>query len=123
MHPLLTFSAGLAAGIAAIRLLKNQKTQSAAASGREKVRSGLDSAQDKLRGAAIASLSAVEHSSARLRTRLTPAPEAEEPVPVAAAPARKTARKTAPPKAEPSASAPKRGRKKAVKSSAADDQS
>lgn len=119
MHPLLTFSAGLAAGIAAIRLLKNKKTQSAAASGGEKVRSGLDAAQEKLRGAAIASLSAVEHSSARLRTRLTPAPEAEEPTPVAAAPARKAART----KAEQPAPAPKRGRRKAAKPTDAGGQS
>lgn len=123
MHPLLTFSAGLAAGIAAIRLLKNQKTQSAAASGRDKVRSGLDSAQETLRGAAIAGLSAVEHSSARLRTRLTPAPEVDEPAPVAAAPARKTARKTARPTAEQATPAPKRGRKKAAKASDAGGQS
>lgn len=79
MHPLLTFSAGLVAGIAAIRLLKNEKTQAAAAGSREKVRAGLDTAQERLRDAAIASLSAVEQSSARLRTRLTPAQEEQEP--------------------------------------------
>lgn len=78
MHPLLTFSAGLVAGIAAIRLLKNEKTQAAAAGSREKVRAGLDTAQERLRDAAIASLTAVEQSSARLRTRLTPAQEEQE---------------------------------------------
>lgn len=110
MHPLLTFSAGLIAGVAAIRALKSNKTRSAAASGRDQIRSGLDSAQATLRGAAIAGLSAVEHSSARLRTRLTPAPETDEPTPVVAAPKRKAPRA----KAEPAAPAPRRGRKKAA---------
>lgn len=92
MHPLLTFSAGLVAGIAAIRMLKNEKTQSAAASGRDKVLTGLDSAQERLREVAISGLSAVEHSSARLRTKLTPAVEAE-PAPEAAKPQPAAAKK------------------------------
>lgn len=85
MHPLLTFSAGLMAGLAAVRLLKSEKTRAAAAGGRSKVRAGLDNAQEHLRDAAVASLAAVEQTSARLRTRLTPAED--EPAPEPAQPA------------------------------------
>ncbi|MBK6998865.1 MAG: hypothetical protein IPH35_02430 [Rhodoferax sp.] len=95
MHPLLTFSTGILAGAAAVRWLKSGRAKTNAiaaqkrlrevtASGREKTASSLDATQQTLREAAIAGLSAVEASSARLRTKLTPAgetlPEAEAPV-------------------------------------------
>lgn len=104
MNPLLTFSAGIFAGILAIRWVKGEKTRrgvaaaeqfvrESAAKGREKAKSGFETAQEGLRGAAIASLESVERSSARLRTQLTPAGEvvsAEKPKP-ARAPRKKTA--------------------------------
>lgn len=86
MNPLLMFSAGILAGVTAVRLLKGEGARSGVeavekfardtvATGREKTASGLEAAQEKLRGAAIAGLESVEKSSARLRTKLTPASE------------------------------------------------
>jgi len=75
---------------------------------RHKTMAGLDIAQEKLRGAAIAGLSAVEHSSAQLRTRLTPVTGEQPPGESAAAAKaateekpRRAPRKKAAPKAEP----------------------
>ena len=84
MHPLLTFTAGILAGLTAVRMIKDKDTRTSLRAAHkeldkathevaEKTRAGIDSAQSALRNAAIASLSAVERSSASLRTRLTPA--------------------------------------------------
>lgn len=86
MNPLMTFSAGIMAGVAVVRLLKNDRARrsvaaaetiarDAVSAGREKTVSGFETAQTKLRNAAIAGLESVEKSSARLRTKLTPASE------------------------------------------------
>lgn len=86
MNPLLMFSAGILAGVTAVRLLKGEGARrgveaaekfahDTVVAGREKTASGLEAAQEKLRGAAIAGLESVEKSSARLRTKLTPASE------------------------------------------------
>lgn len=110
MNPLLTFSTGLLAGVVAVRWLKNGKAKAnaiaaqerlrgATASGREKAAGSLEAAQQKLRDAAIASLSAVETSSARLRTRLTPAAEAAPASDAASAPAKKAPARRTPRKA------------------------
>lgn len=99
MFPLLPFAVGIVTGAAAIRLLKN-----------EKARKQLDKAQDRLREATVSSLNVIEHSSARLRTKLDPvadaAPAAVEAIEPVAKPARKRAapRKSAP-KAAPKAAA------------------
>lgn len=67
MHPLLIFSAGIVAGAAALRLLKNEKT-----------RDRLDNMQNQIRSAAMSGLSAVEQSSARWRQQLaSEAPSAQ----------------------------------------------
>lgn len=132
MNPLLTFSAGLLAGVAAIRWLKSDKARAGADTAqsslretadaaRQKTMAGLDLAQEKLRGAAIAGLSAVEHSSAQLRTRLTSAtgeqPAGESGAAAASAAAdkpRRSPRKKAAPK-ELSKAAPEKAPEKAPK--------
>ncbi|AVR89741.1 hypothetical protein [Thauera aromatica] len=63
MFPLFPFAAGVLAGAVALRLLKNERT-----------RSGLEKAQDRLRGATVSSLEAIEHASARAREKLAAAP-------------------------------------------------
>lgn len=84
MHPLLTFSTGILAGIAAVRWLKSGQAKANAlaaqkrlremtARGQDKAASGLGATQQTLRDAAVAGLSAVETSSKRLRSRLKPA--------------------------------------------------
>lgn len=77
MNPLLTLSAGMLAGVVAVRWLKSDKTKAGLDRAQERLRhaatGGLDTAQHTLRDAAIAGLSAVETSSARLRGKLTPA--------------------------------------------------
>ncbi|PKU24716.1 hypothetical protein [Telmatospirillum siberiense] len=88
MLPLLPFAAGLAAGIFGIRLLKGVKAadyRDVNAAARER----LDRARNNVRQAAVAGLSAVEHSSASLRAKLTP-----EAVPEAAANPDPTAKRT-----------------------------
>lgn len=82
MYPLLVFASGVIAGAVGIRVLKRatlpEGVKAAAGSGR----AGLDRAQEAVREAALSGLSAVERTSATLRTRLTPspgAPEAAEP--------------------------------------------
>lgn len=108
MNPLLTFTAGILAGVAAVRWLKDEKTRSSldAAEARARdvadqtgaaVRGRLDQVQESLRGAALSGLTAVEQSSARLRAKLTPAPESPG--------------ETGPATASTTESAPKRARK------------
>lgn len=84
MLPLLPFVAGAAAGAFAVKLWRT-----------DKARTGLDQAQEKLRQATVSSLTAIEHSSAAMRDRLSPpaAPVVKEAT--AARPAAKTSAKTA----------------------------
>lgn len=88
MLPFLTFASGIIAGIVGVKLLKNVKAPQS-----------LGSIGDKARDVTVSGLSAIEKSSASLRTKLTPEePAVEEPaaVPVAkAAPRRKVATKKA----------------------------
>lgn len=100
MFPLLPFAAGLLAGVAAIKLIRN-----------DKAKKQLDKAQDRLREATVSGLATLEHSSARLRDKLQAAPAtAETPAPAAKAakPARKPAAKRRAP-AKPKAAAPTGG--------------
>lgn len=101
MFPLLPFAAGLLTGVAAIKLIRN-----------DKAKKQLDKAQDRLREATVSGLATLEHSSARLRDKLqaAPAAAAETPAPEAKAakPARKPAAKRrapAKPKATPTGGA------------------
>lgn len=82
MLPLLPFVAGLAVGIAAVKLYKNDKVHTelqkvgktlrkSGASAEEKLRETSTEAQEKLRKAAVSSLSSIETSSARLREKLS----------------------------------------------------
>lgn len=102
MNPLLTLSAGILAGVVAVRWLKNAKTRAAfdaaqkrlcetTASSRKKAVSAIDVAQHKLRDAAITGLNTVESSSAKLRGKLTTADVAT----AKKAAARRAPRKTA----------------------------
>lgn len=95
MLPLIPFAAGLLAGAAAIRLLRSDRARtglSKARTGLDKARAGLDQAQEKLRGAAISGLTAIEATSARARERLATQDEAP-----AAPPASTESREAAPP--------------------------
>lgn len=75
MLPLIPFAAGILTGAVALRLLRSNKART----GLDKARSGLGQAQEKLRGAAISGLSAIETTSARTRERLAAgANEAQE---------------------------------------------
>lgn len=100
MLPFLTFASGIVAGIIGVKLLKNVKAPDSLGTMGDKARSGLDKAQVGLRDVTVSGLSALEKSSASLRTKLTPEePATPEPaaVPVTkAAPRRKvTAKKQA----------------------------
>ncbi|TJZ79182.1 hypothetical protein [Chitiniphilus eburneus] len=75
---MMPFVAGLLAGVAAVRLVRNKQTKA-----------GLDQAQTRLRQATVTGLGAIEASSARLREKLAvvevpEAPEAVEPVAIPA---------------------------------------
>lgn len=109
MLPLLTFASGLVAGIVGLRLLKSVK---APENLRSTATARLETIGDKARQATVSGLTAIEKSSAGLRTKLTPVAaepalepdaevEAQAPVqakpPVKAKPARK---KAPPPVAE-----------------------
>jgi hypothetical protein len=97
MLPFLTFASGIIAGIVGVKLLKKVKAPDSLGTLGDKARSGLDKAQAGLRDVTVSGLSAIEKSSASLRTKLTPdEPAVDEPaaVPVAkAAPRRKVAAK------------------------------
>ena len=67
MFPLLPFAAGLLTGVAAIKLIRN-----------DKAKKQLDKAQDRLREATVSGLATLEHSSARLRDKLQAAPAAAQ---------------------------------------------
>lgn len=103
MFPLLPFAAGLLTGVAAIKLIRN-----------DKAKKQLDKAQDRLREATVSGLATLEHSSARLRDKLQAAPAAAPAAetPAAAAKAAKPARKPAAKRrapAKPKAAAPTGG--------------
>ena len=102
MFPLLPFAVGLLTGAAGIRLLRN-----------EKAKKQLDKAQDRLREATVSSLTAIESSSARLRTRLDQPAEATPP----AAPA-KAPRKRAAPRQKTAVAAAKGATKRVAKATA-----
>jgi len=100
MFPLLPFAVGLLTGAATIRLFKN-----------ENAKKQLTKAQDRLREATVSSLSAIEHSSAQLRSRLEPDTSGVPPPPAAAEAATavvaKPARKRTTPRKSVPNSAPK----------------
>ncbi|HYG85241.1 MAG TPA: hypothetical protein VD978_03200 [Azospirillum sp.] len=83
MYPLLTFASGLIAGAVGLRLLKSVQApkdlKAATLSGigtvGAKAQSGVDLAQTAVREAAVSGLSAIEKTSAHLRSKLTTAPE------------------------------------------------
>jgi len=105
MFPLLPFAVGLLTGAAGIRLLRN-----------EKAKKQLDKAQDRLREATVSSLTAIESSSARLRTRLDQPAAATPPTPPAA-PA-KAPRKRAAPRQKTAVAAAKGATKRVAKATA-----
>lgn len=82
MLPFLTFASGIVAGIIGVKLLKNVKAPESLGSIGDKARGSLDKAQAGLRDVTVSGLSALEKSSASLRTKLTP----EEPAVVEAVP-------------------------------------
>lgn len=83
MYPLLVFASGLVAGAVGLRLLKNAKVpeglKAATASGVGTIgttaQSGVGKAQTVVREVTISGLSAIEKTSAHLRSKLTPTPE------------------------------------------------
>ncbi|MFT4172054.1 MAG: hypothetical protein QM639_05810 [Rhodocyclaceae bacterium] len=103
MLPLLPFAAGLFVGAAAIKLVKKDRT-----------RERLDQAQTRLREATVSGLSAIEHSSARLREKLaTPAaPQAEAVAPAAESVPAPAPRKRAPRRTTSTPAAATRTRKR-----------
>ena len=111
MLPLLPFVAGAAAGAFAVKLWRT-----------DKARTGLDQAQEKLRQATVSSLTAIEHSSAAMRDRLSPpaapvvkeAPAARSAAKTSAKTSAKTAAKKPAAKAKPAAK-PVKATKKPVK--------
>lgn len=102
MFPLLPFAVGLLTGAAGIRLLRN-----------EKAKKQLDKAQDRLREATVSSLTAIESSSARLRTRLDQPAAATPPATPAKAP-----RKPAAPRKKTATAATKGATKRVAKATA-----
>lgn len=91
MLPFLTFAGGIVAGIVGVKLLKQVKTPESLGSLGDKARSGLDKAGAGLREATVSGLSAIEKSTATLRTKLTPEAEPEAEVPAASPAATTTA--------------------------------
>ena len=69
MFPLIPFAVGILTGVAAVKLVRN-----------EKAKKGLESAQEHLQSATVSGLAAIEQSSARLRHRLEAPNEAETSV-------------------------------------------
>ena len=115
MFPMLPFAIGLLTGAVTVRLLKSAN-----------LRSGLDKAQDRLRDATVSGLSAIEHSSAELKAKLTTAtsvvaepaaaaPEGPAETSETAAPPRKPARKRAAAAGSGSTATPRRRAKASAK--------
>ncbi|NEW89749.1 hypothetical protein DU475_21115 [Rhodopseudomonas sp. WA056] len=84
MLPLLRFATGVLVGVIGVQLLKQAKAPEAVKSFAQKARSGLDKAGEELREATVSGLSAVEKSSAALRTKLSGESAAQEAGPAAA---------------------------------------
>ncbi len=110
MYPLLIFATGLVVGAAGARLLKgaNGPLKAKATAATEKAQCGVEKAQEAVRDAAVSGLSAIERTSARLRTKLTPEPADEaagEPAPEAPA---ETVAETAAPATEAAPTEPER---------------
>ena len=85
MFHLLPFAVGLLAGVVTVKVVKNDQTKKQ-----------LEKAQASLKKATVSSLSAIEQSSARLRTKLAEPAEAPAPASAAAASPAKPPRKRAP---------------------------
>jgi hypothetical protein len=68
--PIFPFIAGLAAGVVAVRLYKNEQLRAGLQSAGQTLRQKGVLAEDRLRHAAASGLSALADSSARLRDRL-----------------------------------------------------
>jgi hypothetical protein len=88
--PIFPFIAGLAAGIAVVRLYKHERVLPELEKAGRALRETATATQGKLRKAAVSGLNALETSSARLREKLdapatTPVPEAESGTPPKAA--------------------------------------
>lgn len=98
MLPFLTFAGGIVAGIVGVKLLKQVKTPESLESLGDKARSGLDKAGAGLRDVTVSGLSAIEKSTAKMRGKLSPEPEAEVPpaAPAATTTALPVAKKAAP---------------------------
>ncbi|MDR1890082.1 MAG: hypothetical protein LBQ81_12015 [Zoogloeaceae bacterium] len=82
--PVFPFFAGLAVGVAALRLYKNERLRAEIRSAGQKLRQNGALAEGKLRQAAISGLDTLAGSSARLRDRLEVAsrPAAKKKAPV-----------------------------------------
>lgn len=119
MYPLLIFATGLVVGAAGTRLLKgaNGPLKAKATAATEKAQCGVEKAQEAVRDAALSGLSAIERTSARLRTKLTPEPTDEAAGEAAAEPVQESsaeavaetpapATETAPAEPEPPAPRP-----------------
>ena len=74
MLPLIPFAVGILTGVAAVKLVRN-----------EKAKKGLECAQERLQNATVSGLSAIEQSSARLRNRIQPPAPLEAEVATTAA--------------------------------------
>jgi hypothetical protein len=70
MMPVFPFIAGLALGVAAVKLYKNERVRPGLEKAGRTLRATGASAQAKLREAAVSGLSAIETSSSRLREKL-----------------------------------------------------
>ena len=71
MWRLLTFAAGVVAGVAGVKALKKAEAPEKLADLAQKARGGFDRAGEGLRDATVSGLSAVEKSSASLRAKLS----------------------------------------------------
>lgn len=78
MLPLLRFASGILVGVVGVHLLKQSKAPEAVKSFAQKARSGLDKAGEELREATVSGLSAVEKSSAALRSKLSTTADSSE---------------------------------------------
>ena len=83
MHPLFTVIAGVAAGAIGVRLAKStnprKALQTAAATGGQTVRTGLDQTRSTVRDATVSGLKTIEKTSAALREKLDNIPPKEGP--------------------------------------------
>ncbi|MDR0673364.1 MAG: hypothetical protein LBF93_06845 [Zoogloeaceae bacterium] len=119
--PIFPFIAGLAAGVVAVRLYKNEQFRAGIASAGQKLRQRGSVAEDRLRRAAASGLGALADSSARLRDRLQHEEGAEaveaaitlavKPASGKRKPAARAAAKSVKPAAKTIASVPAKGRK------------